>query len=283
MSLSKRELALFGLLIVIVGMYLLYHNVFNPLNLHITQMKAENSTLNKELQALESKIAQQGDIWLEKQQMWDKYDKMLLKVPRSPMIPNIIDFMERSAREAGIKLLSISYKESPVAKKTLEAQKSEASITEGNIDSLRDKSDQDGEVIIENLVLENYGDGGSMAQAVNFQLTASGTHLNLLSFLLKIENAQRIYRINSIKMIMVRNNQQKVGSDIEASIQEANSGKKEDFIDVAVKESQAYDITHAEVNVDFTAFFDRVEASGISTETSIGKDYKSIYNNECGF
>jgi len=241
-SLSKREIALFGLLIVVSVIYLLYYFVFHPLNLQTTQMKAENSSLSKELQALQVKGAWPGDIGLEKQQIWDEYEKVVTKVPQSPMIPNIIDFMELSAREAHVKLLSISYKESSTIKTAMDVKKSEtASADQGKL----------------------------TAQYADFQLTASGTHLNLLSFLLKIENAPRIYKINSSKMTMIRNNQQKMGSRVEASMQEGNSGKMEASLEIAVKESSAYDPINAEVNLEFTAYYDT--ASGISAKSSVGK------------
>ncbi len=265
MKLSKRELALFGLLIVVGGSYLLYYFVFYPLNLQITQMKAENISLRNELQEMKSKGARPGDFLLKKQQIWYNYERILLKMPQSPMIPNIIDFMEKSALEAGVKLLSISYKESPVDKKNLDTTKIEPSITEGTSDS--------------NTILKNIEKGGSMAQAANFQLAARGTHLNLLSFLLKIENAPRIYRINSIKMIMLKNNQPKMGSEVKDPTQEVNSGKKEDFPEIAAKESQTYDASYAEVNLDFDAYYDSLAIAGINGGSSIDKDFQTFSNN----
>ncbi|PKM78587.1 MAG: hypothetical protein CVU90_00900 [Firmicutes bacterium HGW-Firmicutes-15] len=273
MSLSKRELALLGLLIVVGLIYLLYGFIFHPLNAQINQMKAENSNLSNEIQELE-KEARQGKNWVENErQIWYDYQKILLEIPQSEMIPNIIIFMEQSARDSGVKLLSISYKETTFAKKALEDQKSQPS--EGTSDSLHDKADQGGgKVVRGSLVLKSEV---SMVQAANFQLAASGTHLNLLSFIFKIENAPRIYRINSIKMAMVRNNQQKMGIGVEAPMQEKNSGQNEDFSEISVKESQAYDSNCAEVNMDVNAYYDRFEAEDISSGSSVGK-YDSTSN-----
>jgi hypothetical protein len=263
-SLSKRELALLVILIAVSGFYLLYYHVLHPLNLQITQLNAENISLINELPGMETELARLANIRMENQQIWYDYEKLLDKVPQSPMIPQIIGFMDLSAREAGVKLLSINYKESPVAKRN------DHGIAEGTSGSLHDKAERDGKLVMDNVILKNEEKAGSMVQALNFKLVARGTHLNLLSFLLKIENAPRIYKVNSFKMIMVRNSQQKTGLGVEDPSQEENSGTKKDFVDVAVKESQAYDANYTEVNLDFTAFFNRLEFSGISAETTKG-------------
>ncbi len=227
MNLSKREYALLGLLMVVGGTYLIYCLIFQPVNLQINQIKTDNQSLMTQIQVLEPQANWAGDSWMEKQQVWGDYEAILLKIPNTAMVSDVIDFIQQSASESSLTIKSLNYKKSSQAPIAMDANKY------GN-----DKAD---------LITPT-------VQSGNFQLTASGTHLNLISLLQRIENAPRIYRINSISFNVLRNVQPPVELELDTPGDEANSESAGSLIDT--QESQAYDINQMEINLDFTIFFD---------------------------
>jgi len=231
--LSKREITLLVLLVVVSGFYLGYHFVFQPLYKNAGQLRDENVKLSTDLQTLEQRLNKQGDIGLEEQKIQSEYGKIEVKLPQSPMIPNTIDFMELIARETNVRLLSINYKENVPAK--------------SGVDSKKDQP--------------------ASPTAANFKITASGSHFNLLSFLLKLENAPRIYTINGSKITLAKNNlKTDTAGQAEDSTETAAIVKNEES---AEKESQTYDQNKSLINIDFTAYYDSSSTTEQSPAASV--------------
>jgi len=244
--LSKREITLLVLLVVVSGFYLGYHFVFEPLYKHAAQLRDENVKLSTDLQTLEQRMNKKGDISLEEQKIQNEYAKMEAKLPQSPMIPNTIDFMELSAREANVKLLSINYKENVPAKTGVDSKNNQP----------------------------------VSPTAANFKITASGSHYNLLSFLLKLENAPRIYTINGSKITLAKVSseadtpgQEVGGAGTEAAVETAEALKAAES---AKKESQIYDQSKSVINIDFTAYYDSPSTTGQSPAAGVSSKSDSV-------
>jgi Tfp pilus assembly protein PilO len=212
---TKREIALLGILIVLGGIYLGYHFVFLPLNTKTAQLQTENNTLTKDSQTLQQKGANKVDVGLEEQKIRDDYAKMNVKIPSSPLIPDVYTYVELCARESKVKLLTINYKENAAAKTATTAPET--------------------------------GSSSEAAQSANCQISASGSHFNLLSFLLKIENAPRIYIMNGIKVTVAKS---------KLPAKELSANTPEQVASNVEKESQSFDLNNVVINLDFAAYFD---------------------------
>ncbi|MDD4802188.1 MAG: hypothetical protein PHF24_04515 [Syntrophomonas sp.] len=241
MSLSKRELVLLGVLIVAGGIYLVTNFLFQPLQLQIKQMKNENNSLSQELLGLQSQQYKREKIWQKSEQICYDYENIRHKVPEKLIISNIIDFMELNAGEAGVKLLSVSYQESQAAYKNGDASHYESSEPTG--------SEYTGEAITGINEI-----GTWMIKSANFQVAARGTHFNMLSFIMKIENAPRIYRIDHLKMTRFRQEPTPVVS-AEKPLQGVIINNQEEIKENAVPEFQDFNDSYIEASIDFTVFY----------------------------
>ena len=97
-KLSTREAALLGLLLVLGGVFLTNHYIFQPLITHKQQLVLENNNLTLELQALQNRISKCQSIERDNRKSRDDYQSMLEALPQSSMIPSIIDYLELIAR-----------------------------------------------------------------------------------------------------------------------------------------------------------------------------------------
>jgi len=220
-KLSTREAALLGLLLVLGGVFLTNHYIFQPQTQQKQQLVYENTNLTSEIQGMQNRINKYQSMQKDELKSWDDYQRMLEAVPQTPMIPNIIDYLELSAREGDVKLISIHYKDSALGDLAPKPAKS----------------------------------GSELAQVmpVNFQIVASGSHYNLLSFILEIENAPRIYIINSGKMSLARKNQFATGITVPQN--NLDPAKAEKNAENAVPESLSYDQDKSILNLDFNAYY----------------------------
>lgn len=224
MRLSRREKVLLALLIVLGGLYLTDHYLFQPLLIYKRHLIEENNRLSMELQQWEEKTNQYHSLQQQEPGIEADYQQMQAKVPSSPMISDIIVYLETSAREARVKLVSIQYRES--APSNYNSEESELA--------------------------------NERAKPLNFQIVASGSHFNLLSFILKIENAPRIYIINSSKISLVRTASSSYGPAVEPSSDDTRT--LNDLDTQAVPESLAYDMDNSQLNLDFNAYYDDSDA-----------------------
>lgn len=225
MKLSKREAVLLGLLLVLGGVYLTNHYIFQPLRTHKQLLISENNRLTMELQVLQTRIGKYQSMEQNESQIRDDYQSMLAEVPQSPMIPSIIDYIETSARNAQVKLLSIRYKENVV-------------------------------------VASNAARSGSenmQVIPVNFQISASGSYFDLLSFVLEIENAPRIFIINSGKMSLGKPRQSSNGITASAS---KDMPVSDQVMDKIVPESLTYDQSESRLDLDFSALYHNLPSNG---------------------
>lgn len=210
-----------GLLLVLGGIYLTNNYIFKPLHTHKQQVISENNKLTLELQVLQNRISKYQSMEQDELQLEDDYQKMLEEVPQSPMMPSIIDYLELSARDTHVKLISICYKENAV----VDAAPNSAKL----------------------------GSNIKQVMPVNFQIVASGSHFDLLSFIQEIEHAPRLYIINSGKISLGRTGQSPSG--IAASVNNSEMAMNDETMDKIVPESITYDQSKSVLNLDFSAYY----------------------------
>lgn len=221
MSLSRREAALLGLLLMLVGLYLTNNYIFYPLLVNKQQLISENNNLSMELQELQSRISKYRSMQKDGFQIRYDYENMLDEVPASPMIPSIIGFIESKARDTNVKLISIRYKEN----------------TDGDI-------------------VPNYTKSGSnlkQATPVNFKIVANGSRFDLLSFVLEIENAHRIFIINRGKISLGRTDQSPSG--IAVPVNNTATAISDQGMAKTIPESTTYNQSKSVLDLDFSAYY----------------------------
>lgn len=221
MKLSKREIVLIGILTVVGGTYFICKFIFHPLQMHKVQITTENMELRNSLLSSEQTRSQYADIKLEEQKLKDEYSRLNTQIPQYPSIPDIVTYLETSSQDAQVKLLSVNYKADTAAKMAANGLTSEFKT----------------------------------AQSADFQVTASGSYLNLVNFVSQIENAPRLYNIKSGKIIL-RSNKPSINDSTEESERGRTSLQEESALVVKEKESLAYNQSNAMLILDFTAYFE---------------------------
>ncbi len=185
MKLSKREKILLCFLLVAAGIYVFYNYVYQPVREKTMLLADENGRLKAAIQVAErarTTHADIGDIGVEKEKIKEEYEELALKVPESPYLPEVISYLEDSAGEAGVKLLSLSNQES-IPEDELQVM-GMGQLTGGS--SSKQEKEPDNE-------LEG-------VNAYSLYLTVRGSYYNILTYMLKIEKAPRIYTIDSVTM-----------------------------------------------------------------------------------
>lgn len=173
MSLSKREIALIGFLLLAGVVYGFYTYLYTPVENRIDVLKTDNEQFQIKLE--ENEKARKSNIKpadnLKKLQ--NEYKVLLTKVPEDPYVPEMMVYLADSARESSVELKSLNYKYDD---KTGSASSSPGSNT-------------------------NTARTGSPAnyRASHIEVEVEGSYYNLLTFMLKVENAPRLYVLTGAK------------------------------------------------------------------------------------
>jgi Pilus assembly protein, PilO. len=221
MSLSTREKVLIGLFLVLGCVFLFDQYVFQPMTRCNQQLNNENSSLSTEIQANVEKSIKYKSLETEGLGKQEDYQEMLNALPDSPMISDTIDYLETRAQENNVKLISIQYKENQA----------------GNPPSQPVRT----------------GEQQDAAVPVRFQIVAHGSHYDLLSFVLALENAPRIYIINGLKIGLAAKERSAQGLAAladNAGISAGEPGKLQ-----AAPETFFYDRGKSVLNLDFNAYY----------------------------
>lgn len=222
MKLSKREMVLLVVLLVAGGAYLTDHYLLGPLQNQKQHLAFEHDQLTSELQKWEKKTNRYQTLEQEKLQLQDDYQQMLEKIPQLPMISPVIDYLEGRARDTQVEIVSIRCQENAVAQPDRNLQLSGSEI--------------------------------NRPLTVNFQIIATGSYFNLLSFIMQLENAPRMYIITCAKISLVRTGPSLPGSAVDTAVNNpdiALSGIQPE----ALPESRDYKQVKAVLNLIFNAYF----------------------------
>lgn len=162
MKLSRRELILLAVLVIIGSIYLFHQYLYQPLQQKTNTLRAENTKIQSTIEMQRGNMKEVAKLQKEQEKLAEEYRRLMVAVPEEAYVPEIIAWLEKSAQDASVQLNKVSYQG-------------------------------------ENNEKDNSADDGKMAaaQVCNFELSAGGSYFNLMSFLLKIENDPRIYVINA--------------------------------------------------------------------------------------
>lgn len=166
MRISKRELILLILLILTGIIYLFYTYMYGPVRDKTDALQVENTRLETAILTEQKSIETINN--LEEEKLKHDYQVMAEKIPESPFIPEIIDYLEKSAEDAGVELLAVTYTET------------------NKKDRQQNKDNSDQEI--------------TGPEKLRFQATTCGSYPELLLFLLRIEKNSRIYVVEGSKM-----------------------------------------------------------------------------------
>lgn len=168
MILSRRELILISILVLVAGAYLLDYFWLQPLTARSSQLDATSLILQNQWKQNENVYARYSSTDQQKE-IIAAYGAMRAQVPEEPMIANIIEFMESVARETGTVACSVRY--------------------DAQIEPQRAVANRDNEVSL---------------QAIRFIINTRGSWTGLLTFLQRIEAAPRLLNITRtrIKAVM---------------------------------------------------------------------------------
>ncbi len=169
MRLSKREKVLIGILVILGVGYVIDRFMLYPAATCHKQLLASEAGLENQLQQLENLTAEYGT---ERQQelVETNYRKVLAQIPPSPMVPSIMDFLQSSAADTGVEVVSVSYRDAA----SLETRPAQSNQTTSK----------------------------TPGQQLDFQMEARGDYGNLVMFVQRIETAPRLYIITKVKIVL---------------------------------------------------------------------------------
>lgn len=168
MSLSKREIFLLCILLICGIGYAYYTYAYEPLQNQLMAVRSENQALSREIDQLkQAGPAEDGEpsdsLHTIKQDFWAATNK----VPTYPLVPESISFLETIGKDSGIDLKSLHISDPG----TVQPGTNSGSPAAGN-----------------SLMTQNY------------ELAGTGGYFAFNSFLMKLEESQRIYLISSINI-----------------------------------------------------------------------------------
>lgn len=225
MSLSKREIFLLCLLLVCGAAYAYYTYVYDPLQMQINQAQTDNRNLSREIEQLKKaepvSVGVSSDALQKlKQDFWTA----ACQVPTYPLVPESIAFLEKSGKDAVIDLKSLQISDPGGAQPA------------GNAGSQGSNS---------GLVTQSY------------EIAGTGGYFALNSFLMKLEEAPRIYVISSIN----------IGSQPAASttaVAPATTSAAPATVS-STASTQVYDGSNLTFTLSISSYYDGIELENIGT------------------
>lgn len=168
MRLSNRQYWLLGLLICALLGFVLNYYVYEPLANRKSQLQNEHELLAQRMTDIEDKLHFIRETQDQGQDIRADYVKMRSRVPPQPMIPEIISFLELTATETNLNVISVNYKEQ------------EYNTTDDGDSADTGETDRIG--------------------TVNMEFSATGNRFEIMSFVLAIENSPRLFIIDDLIM-----------------------------------------------------------------------------------
>lgn len=220
MKLSFREKALI-MAFVIAGLgYLFYTFIYSPVQNQRGTLIQENSNLQSQVQVVADKAKQNSGIVRDanEQKQLDRFQDQVIKVPGEIMLPESLLYIQKSAETSRVTLNSLVFTPGTTA--------TGAKTGSNNLVS---------------------------ADEIKITLVAKGGYSGLRAFLLKIQKAPRIYRIDAVRM-------QSNYEQTEAKLPSASAPDSEDVEAEAVPLPEVRnEIT---MNVNMVTFYQAFKAPG---------------------
>lgn len=227
MKLSQREKILIGLLIVLSVVYACYNFAYKPGKIAREQLQQENRVLKSLIAREENAKTQNTGILQERTEIAKLGNKLMLQLPTRAQVPETVAFLKKTAFESHVSLKSLNY-EAP--------NKSKYNNSTGS-----QKTDEE----------------LAKVQMLDYNITVQGSYNSLLAFLLKIENAPRLYTISNCSMIAAAKKiDEKAPSEALQSNLEAEPGAEPVPLPSVPKGSAVYDGSNIKLNLKFSAYCD---------------------------
>lgn len=227
MKLSQREKILIGLLLILGVIYACYNFAYKPGKIAREQLQQENRVLKSLIKRGENAKTQNTGIVQERTGIAKLGNKLMIQVPTRAQVPETMAFLKKTASESHVSLKSLNYT-APQASK----------------DNHSSGSQKTGEEL-------------AKVQVLDYNITVQGSYNNLLAFLLKIENAPRLYIISNCSMTAAAKkiDEKAVSEDLQSN-PEAEPGAEPVPLPSVPKGSAVYDGSNIKLNLKFAAYCD---------------------------
>ncbi|MEN6389994.1 MAG: hypothetical protein ABFD04_06220 [Syntrophomonas sp.] len=242
MKLSKREMVLLTILLIAASVYIYYNYIYMPVVNSAAAVSSENEKLSANLRELEKLKINQKKPAQVAQKLKTDYRALLTKVPEDPYVPEMIVYLADAAKESKVELKKIDYKYD---------EKSTAN-TPAPTDGAQDKKTANAAAI----------------KSSQLEVEAIGTYYDLLTFMLKVENAPRAFVLTSLDLTAGKT----VAKEITTTTTQVSpeSGDKKTSTSTTTVDmtqqlvgSAAYDGNSIQLKLKFQSFFDQVTADSM--------------------
>ncbi|MEN6326259.1 MAG: hypothetical protein ABFD18_08645 [Syntrophomonas sp.] len=235
--LSRREKILVGLLLLLSLVYAYYNLAYKPGKIARAQLLQANRVLKSLIERGESAKVQNADIEQEKTGIAKLGNELMVAVPAQARIPETVAFLKKTAFDTHVDLKTINY---------ADPNKNKNNST--NIQKNQKKIEK--------------------VRILDYNITVQGAYNNLLAFLLKMENAPRLYTISNCQMTTtVKDNDEKtVGEALQQSSIEAEQGAEPLPLSSIPKGSAVNDGNNIKLNLKFSAYYDEETIPGLTTK-----------------
>ncbi|MEQ8175487.1 MAG: hypothetical protein ABRQ26_10525 [Syntrophomonadaceae bacterium] len=243
MKLSKREMVLLTILLIAASIFIYYNYIYMPVAKSAAAVSSENEKISANLRELEKLKANQKKPAQVAQKLKTDYQALLTKVPEDPYVPEMIVYLADAAKESRVELKKIDYKYD---------EKSTAN-TPVSTEGAQDKKTANAAAV----------------KSSQLEVEATGTYYDILTFMLKVENAPRAFVLTGLDMTSSKRKPQDTATVVPASgtMAQGTSGSpttpSTPVPEQALVGSAAYDGNSILLKLKFQSFFDQVTADNM--------------------
>lgn len=235
MKLSNREKVLLGILLVLSLVYAYYNFAFKPGKIAKENLLQENRVLKSMIESGETAKTQNTGMVQKITEIAKLGNELMLEVPARAGVPETVAFLKKTALDANVDIKSLNYAASPKNKNN------SVNNTKNMVETEK-------------------------VRTLDYNITVQGAYNNLLAFLLKIENAPRLYTINDCQMTA---NAPEIAAEALAgplqSSMEAGQGTPSPRLPSIPKGSAVYDGNDIKLKLRFSAYYDEEGIPGFTT------------------
>jgi len=220
MKLSNREKVLLISFFIMGLGYFYYTFFYSPIQTKTDMLAEENKALQSQIKSIADNARQNSGIVHDAQgkKLQERFQDQVIKVPGEIMLPEALLYLQKSARTSRVTMISLAF--------TPEAATAATPA----------------------------GTNMASAHEVKITLTAKGGYSGLKAFLLKIHEAPRLYRVDTVKMLSSSGT-----ASAEAPVDPASAEDNEAGTTVPPPADVKNEIT---MNVNMVTFFQEVNVPG---------------------
>jgi len=229
MKLSKREQIFLLALVIALSFYLFNKFLYQPIKEDTAKLAVENVKLKGLVENEQIRLERSQQLENEKGRLKEQYKEMMVKIPEEAYIPEVIAYLENSAQDSSVKLLSVRY----------QAQ-------ENNSDTGQENQQQEKTTV---------------ARPCNFTVSANGSYFNLLTLLTKIEQSPRLYIINNGEITASEKKAEALPESLPQTIEGVEIPTPPPEV---LKGSARFDDSNWNMQLQLTTYYDPASVGGIT-------------------